>query len=614
MSIDEPTRSRLFSFLRELKEVDEGGRRIAPDTLRAVIRERSGLVVVHGATAAEGDRRTPYPLATAGSASQIDDALVVDQRKPGSVSWRTEAVPSDLDTDRGYVAFLFSLAMGNGSGAPQPSGTFALELEGQEVARFALVKGRRRWHTASGLLAFFPERVQSIPFGPVFAVDDQLPLDSTYVDGHAVLVVERDLVATGRPNMIAIRALSEEPSRQWARVGLSAWYGVFQVESHLSALVYACEPAEVVEHGGYRLLLGDLHSHSGESTFLDGLAEAQGSEGPCGVGSRASLFRYARDVAGLDFYCLSEHDWQMDDHDWAHLRRLNDEFLSESFVTVHGFEWTSMAYGHRNVYFADQPGSLFYAQDPLNPYEWHTDRPSPRDLWSHLRAQAVPALTIPHHMSAAQFPLDLRDFNDPDFDRVAEIYSAWGDSLEHGQPVTRGATRIERLEFLRTIRDGYRIGFIGSSDSHDGHPGLANGDSRRPQLFHHLGSGRAGVYTTDASRSAIFAAMVDRRTFAATGDGISVWTTLDGKPMGTDQDRPPGAAKFEVSVRSDLPLSSLSVYRNGRLTERVDALGQHRLETEWIERVGSSDTSSIFVKAVRSDGESAWSSPHWVVR
>lgn len=612
MTIVESTRSRLFSVLCELNQVDQSGRRIAPDTLRAVIRERCGLVVVHGATQAQGERRTPYPLATAGSASQINDALVVDQREPGSVSWRTETVPSDLGRDERYVAFLFSLAMGNGSGAPQPSGTFALELEGREVARFALVKGRRRWRTESGLLAFFPERVQSIPFGPVFAVDDQLPLESTYVDGHAVLVIKRHLVATGRPNVLAIRALSEEPSRQWARVGLSAWYGVFQVESHLSALVYALDAPEVFERGGYRLLLGDLHSHSGESTFLDGLSEDQGSEGPCGVGNRESLFRYARDVAGLDFYCLSEHDWQMGEQDWAHLRGLNDDFLSDSFVTIHGFEWTSMAYGHRNVYFADQPGSLFYAQDPLNPYDWHTDRPSPRDLWSHLRREAVPALTIPHHMSAAQFPLDLRDFNDPDFDRVAEIYSAWGDSLEHGQPVTHGATRIERLEFLRTIQDGYRIGFIGSSDSHDGHPGLANGDIRRPQLFHHLGSGRAGVYTVDATRSEIFAGMVDRRTFAATGDGLNIWTTLGGQPMGTDENRPPGPATFEVSVQSELPLSSLSVYRNGQLTERVDALGQHRLETDWVENVGGGNTNTIFVKAVRSDGEMAWSSPHWV--
>ena len=609
--LDDGVRARLSTVLEEVGEVDANGRRIDPADLVELVRVRSGLVSLHGGTEAVNPEHTPYPVPTAGSASQVVDAVFVDQREPGAVSWRTQAVPHELG--EGPVAFIFSLAMGNGSGAPQPTGTFVLELEGREVARLTLVKGRRRWRTEAGLLAFVPEVVRSVPFGPVFAVDDVLPLESTYVDGHAVLVVDPGQVTPGRPNVLTMRSLGEEPSRQWARIGLTPWFGVFVVESHLDALRYAVAAPEVVEHGGHRLLLGDLHTHSGESSFLESLEPGDAEvEEACGVGSRSSMFHFARDVAGLDFFCLSEHDWQMDAHDWSHLRRLNDEFLADDFTTIHGFEWTSMSYGHRNVYFADEPGSLFFAQDPLDPYDWHAPRPSPADLWAHLHAEGHPAMTVPHHMSAAQFPLDLRDFNDPDFDRVAEIYSAWGDSLEHGEPVTQGATRVERLELVRTIRDGYRIGFIASSDSHDAHPGLANGTKRRAQLFHHLGSGRAGVYAADTTRASIFEALTARRTFAATGDGLSVWTTLDERPMGSEQERAPGPADFGLSVRSELPLSSVTVYRNGRRSERVDLFGERHLETSWPEVVGGDATRSIFVKIVRSDGETAWSSPHWI--
>jgi hypothetical protein len=82
--------------------------------------------------------------------------------------------------------------------------------------------------------------------------------------------------------------------------------------------------------------------------------------------------------------------------------------------------------------------------------------------------------------------------------------------------------------------------------------------------------------------------------------------------MGSEHARAPGTASFAVNVLSELPLSSLIVYRNGRLSERIDLLGERRLETSWDEKVGGDATGNIFVKVVRSDGEIAWSSPHWI--
>ena len=598
----------LRDLTRRLEEVERDlptGRRLDPGDLAALIRRRCDLSVVLGAMARAGDPAR-YPNPTLGSATQIDDAVILDQRAQGSVSWLSDRV---VDPAR-QVCFVFSLALGNGSAVPQPSVTFALDLEGREVARFCLVKGSRQWVSDAAVFSFVPLRVDSSPFGRSFDLDEVVVGESTVADGYGVLVVDATQVVAGRASRLTVRALSEHASTHWCRVGIAPpYYPAFYAEDHLGAIREAVRPRTPVRYGEHQLLLGDLHTHSGESHHIDTLPEGVGPDEPCGIGSRASMYRYARDVAGLDFFCLSEHDWQMDAADWESLKRQNDEFLADDFITVHGYEWTSQVHGHRNVYFGERPGSLFYSQDPrLALGAFLADAPSPRDLWGHLRAEAVPAITVPHHMSAAQFPLDLADYTDPDFDRVAEIYSAWGDSFEHGQAVTTGAARIERLEFVRAIRAGHRVGFIASSDSHDAHPGNAQGTPGRPHLFHHLGSGRAGVFATDASREGIFGALQARRTFAATGDGLAVWTAYDDQPMGTVRPRG-GPGRFSLSVDSDLSLSSVSVYRNGEISERIDVRGERHVEAEWVE---PADTHSILVKVVRSDGESAWSSPHWV--
>lgn len=611
-------RGELNTRLRQVQAEVSGGARTAPKRVEELVRERCGLSTVKGAVRPTDEGHVAYSNPMLGSVTNIADAIVLDQTAPGACSWLTDTVADDSTP---YVCFVFSLAMGHGSGVPQPTVTFTLELEGRQVARFFVVKRAMQWVSGQALFAFQPWRVDATPFGRTFAIDETLTGESSWADGYGVLVVERSMLAAGRPNRLTLRATSELPSRHWCRVGMSSeWFPVFFNGNELAAIVAATAPAPVRRYGGQQLLLGDLHTHSGASHLIDHLPAGEGAEEACGVGSRRSMFEFARDVAVLDFFCLSEHDWQMDELDWTGLRALNDEFLRDSFTTIHGYEWTSISYGHRNVYFGDKPGSLFYSLDPrVDMLDFSVDRPSPRDLWTHLRTEGMPAITVPHHMSAAHFPLDLRDFNDADFDRVVEIYSSWGDSLEHGSPVNLSEVRIERLEFLRAIQDGYRAGFIGSSDSHDAHPGFAQGTPLRPHIFHHLGSGRAGVFVTDTDndndtsrREQIFTALRDRRTFAATADGLALWTSLDDDPMGSAT-RITRAGRFALVVDADAPLSTVTVYRNGRAAERIDVGGDKHIDTTWTEpRDADHPTDSLFVKVVRSDGETAWSSPHWL--
>src|SRR5690606_25195286 len=80
------------------------------------------------------------------------------------------------------------------------------------------------------------------------------------------------------------------------------------------------------------------------------------------------------------------------------------------FVTVPGFEWTSANHGHRNVYFREVGAEPFQSVRPGSPRNTIEDgAPTPLDLWAYLDHQGIPAITVPHHMSVAWFPLSLDD-------------------------------------------------------------------------------------------------------------------------------------------------------------------------------------------------------------
>ena len=71
---------------------------------------------------------------------------------------------------------------------------------------------------------------------------------------------------------------------------------------------------------------------------------------------------------------------------------------------------------------------------------------------------------------------------------------------------------------------GLRIGFIGSGESHDGHPGLT-----------HLGGPSGGVgtiFSEELTRDAILDALRARRVYATNGPRIWRRVWLEDEPVG----------------------------------------------------------------------------------
>jgi hypothetical protein len=334
-----------------------------------------------------------------------------------------------------------------------------------------------------------------------------------------------------------------------------------------------------------RLLWADLHGHSSLSD---------------GTGTPEDFYRYARDVAGLDVAALTDHDhWGIPFLDespalWREIGAAAARFHEPGrFVTLLGFEWTNWVHGHRHVLYFEDEGPLLSSLDEA------TDDPA--ELWRALRGR--PALTFAHHSAGGPVATNWAFAPDPVLEPVTEVASVHGSSEALDAPVL-----IHEPVPGNFVRDalgkGYRLGFVGSGDSHDGHPGLA-----------HLASpsgGLAAVFAREPTREAVLAALRARHCYATNGPRIYLRASLGGRPMGSEV--PPGSQRLRAAVLAPGDLERVDVVRGPgvafalRLAED-DARREASLE-ETLDDLRPGE--AVYVRVVQRDGGAAWSSPFFV--
>jgi hypothetical protein len=333
-----------------------------------------------------------------------------------------------------------------------------------------------------------------------------------------------------------------------------------------------------------RVFWGDLHGHSNLSD---------------GTGTPEDYFRYARDVAALDVVALTDHDhWGilfLDQHPelWEEIRTQTRRFHEPGrFITLLGYEWTSWIHGHRHVlYFTDEGEVLSSADSRYG---------TPSDLWRALGDRS--ALSFAHHSAGGPIATNWSIPPDPLHEPVTEIVSVHGSSEAEDSP----ARIYEAVSgnYVRDVLDrGYRLGFIGSGDSHDGHPGLAHRASRT--------GGLAAILAEELTREGILAALRARRVYATNGVRLLLNFSLAGEPMGStlriEGDELPRATLRALAIGM-APITRLDIVRSGRVVESIPV---ESLLKVTLERDVSSLRAGeyVYLRVVQVDGGVAWSSP-----
>ena len=353
----------------------------------------------------------------------------------------------------------------------------------------------------------------------------------------------------------------------------------------------------VVNGAPRRVLWADLHGHSCLSD---------------GTGTPEDYYDYARHVAALDVAVLTDHDhWGIRKLDtspelWQRIRKAAAAANEPGrFTTLLGFEWTSWLYGHRHVLYFGADAADDAKREVISSVDAATD--SPQGLWAALRATKARALTFPHHPAGEPVPIDWSIAPDPEFEPVVEITSVHGTSEAPDAP-----RRIEGARKGHYVRDalarGYRLGFVGSGDSHNGHPGLVHLDGPC--------GGLAAIVAEDDTRAAIYDALKRRLCWATSGPRIVLWfrrgaTRMGGEftagekgEQGGKSEAPPYSA-FAVGTA---PLSRLELVKNGAIVAAREGDGSLQAALDWSDPAPAAG-DAVYLRVLQSDGHAAWSSP-----
>jgi hypothetical protein len=163
--------------------------------------------------------------------------------------------------------------------------------------------------------------------------------------------------------------------------------------------------------------------------------------------------------------------------------------------------------------------------------------------------------------------------------------------------------------FVRdALARGYRLGFIGSGDRHDGHPGAYQ--PTPPE------GGLAAILAEERTREAVLAALRERRAYATNGPRIMLRTGLGKHRMGSIVPAPPSGKLTEdlfVQVIAQAPLARIELIRSGELVNgelfekgELEAMLKFRI-------VDLGPGEYVYVRVVQENYGMAWSSPIYVV-
>ena len=338
----------------------------------------------------------------------------------------------------------------------------------------------------------------------------------------------------------------------------------------------------------YQLYWGDLHRHTEISA--DGGFD----------GTLWDMYRYALDVAELDFIASTDHFYgaggnaggaEYRGYDWWRTQKLADAFhVRGGFFPLFGYERSlRWPYGHRNIINLERGTTAFnktMAGDRES--EEFPREPEETRLWNHLRGQD--AISIPHTIAAGggtNFA-----FNDPALEPLLEIYQGCRLSYEAaGAPRVGSGQRFAQGLAQSALAKGYKIGFIASSDHRSTHVSYA------------------AVYAEEPSREGIFRALQQRHAYAAT-DNIVLDVRVGEAIMG-DSIRLREAPRVHVAVRGTGPVHEVQVIKDNSHVYSVRP-GTREASFSYHDANASPGQSYYYVRVQQEDGQLAWASPIWV--
>lgn len=339
-----------------------------------------------------------------------------------------------------------------------------------------------------------------------------------------------------------------------------------------------------------------------------------------------SCLRYFRDEQNLLFYGTSSLESLEDtsNEEWKNIHLQVAEFNEDlRFSAFLGMQWfnDTPEEGLRQLLYAKDSKPILRKKEAKTSalkkiYKGHT----PKDL-----------LGIPSFTMGKGFETHFTDF-DPEFERVVEIYNAWGCSEcteKEGnlRPITttgkKGCTESDVGSIRKALNRNLRFGFVaGGLDDRGIYKDFFEGDQVQ------YSPGLTAILAPEQTRESLFQALVNRSCYATTGARIVLGFSIAGSGMGSELSTraKPGLLfnrHMTGFVGGTAPIKEILFIRNG--------IPFHTLHPRTIHYEFAIDdmepltklflTSSqeekppfvyYYIRVLQEDGHIAWSSPIWI--
>lgn len=374
--------------------------------------------------------------------------------------------------------------------------------------------------------------------------------------------------------------------------------------------IFKSPPVKCFADNTKHLFWGLLH---GESERIDSTENIE------------SCLRHFRDERALNFYASSSFESQEETPNeiWKLITQNLTEFdEADRFTTLVGFQYPGepTKEGTRQFLYAKDNKTLLRRKDQkYNSLAKIYKSFTPKEL-----------ISIPTFTMGKGFDYDFKAY-EPEFERVVEIYNAWGSSectKKEGniKPITginkNGIGESAEGSVQKALLRNCRFGFVaGGLDDRGIYADFFEGDQVQ------YTPGMTGIISNEHSRSSLIEALYNRSCYATTGERIIVGLYLAGLPMGSETST---ATKQGLVVNRHLSgyvagtaaLKSIEIIRNGKVIKSFEC-NEYNMTFTFDDLtaldkvvVDAKDKKPPFayyyLRVTQEDGHMAWSSPIWV--
>lgn len=378
-----------------------------------------------------------------------------------------------------------------------------------------------------------------------------------------------------------------------------------QLKNLQSKETYISSPIKCFQESNRNLFWGLLH---GESERIDSTENIE------------NCLRHFRDEQALNFFATSGFDSaeETSNETWKLLcQNITDLNEEDRFTTMLGFQYQGEPgkEGMRHIIYHKDSRPILRRKEAKSSslaklYKSHT----PKEI-----------LSIPTFTTGKGHNFDFKDFN-PDFERVVEIYNAWGSSEKvkkegNTRPITGGVEQVASGSILAALKNNCRFGFVaGGLDDRGPYGEFYDSDQEQ------YSPGLTGIMCEKYTRDSMLDALYKRSCFATTGARIILGFHIAGHPMGqelTTALKPGLGVNRHISgyVAGTKNLKLVEIIRNGEVIHSFSPTGYHfdyyyddsePLEKVTLDGKGKDPFVFYYLRATQEDDQMAWSSPIWI--